>query len=430
MDTIFALATSRGKAGVAIIRVSGPASNEVCDKIAGYKPAKRSMKLCAIRDQDGNFIDRGLVLYFPEGESFTGEAVVELQLHGSPAVIDKCIETLSNMSGLRLAEAGEFTRRALLNGRMDLAQVEGLADLIEAETESQRVQAVRVFEGDLGELVEGWRIKLIRACSLIEVTIDFADEDVPVDVTDEVRGLIEDVRAELRRELAGSAVAERIREGFDVVILGPPNIGKSTLLNRLAGRDAAITSAIAGTTRDIVEVRMDLGGIPVTFVDTAGLRETTEEVEALGIGRAKQRAEQADLRIFLLDAGDSADLGVEVRPGDLVRFGKGDTQVDGQGLVSGKTGLGVDGLIDEVTKTLASRVSTSSLIIRERHRSGMERGLAHLDVALTYLERGSDTYELVAEELRQASLKLEELIGRVGTESLLDEIFSSFCLGK
>ncbi|MFT6075012.1 MAG: tRNA modification GTPase, partial [Yoonia sp.] len=251
-------------------------------------------------DASGELLDEALILCFDAGKSFTGEEVVELQLHGSPAVVSAVMRVLGSNSELRQAEAGEFTRRALENGRLDLAEVEGLADLIDAETESQRKQAVRVFSGALGALADGWRTKLIRAAALLEATIDFADEEVPFDVTPEVRELLDSVASEMQREADGVRAAERVRDGFEVAIIGAPNVGKSTLLNMLAGRDVAITSEIAGTTRDVIEVRMDLNGLPVTLLDTAGLRETDDIVEGLGVARAQERAERADLRIHLI----------------------------------------------------------------------------------------------------------------------------------
>jgi len=286
MDTIFALATARGKAGVSIVRVSGPLAWASAAHFGVVNLVARQPKLARLTGSDGGLIDEALVLSFDDGQSFTGEQVVEFQVHGSPAIVAALLSELGSLDGLRLAEPGEFTRRALENGQLDLARVEGLADLIDAETEAQRKQALRVFSGALGKKADGWRTDLIRAAALLEATIDFADEDVPVDVTPEVTALVSGVRGELELEAQGVKAAERIRDGFEVAIVGPPNAGKSTLLNALAGREAAITSSVAGTTRDVIEVRMDLNGLPVTFLDTAGLRETTDEVEAVGVQRA------------------------------------------------------------------------------------------------------------------------------------------------
>ena len=317
-DTIFALATAKGRAGVAVLRLSGPQAPAIAEALVGpgLPPSGRSLRL--VRDREGRVLDEALVLSFEKGASFTGEAVVEFQCHGSPAVASAILRALSDDGRGRLAEPGEFTRRALENGRLDLAQVEGLADLIEAETESQRRQALRVMQGALGARVEVWRKDLIRAVALIEATIDFADEDIPTDVSPEVLDLIDRTLADLQKEIAGSFAAERIREGFEVAIVGAPNAGKSTLLNVLAGRDAAITSEIAGTTRDVIEVRMDLGGLAVTLLDTAGLRETEDTIERIGVQRALERARLADLRLFLTEDGSLSGLGLKPEPGDIV----------------------------------------------------------------------------------------------------------------
>ena len=426
MDTIYALASARGKAGVAVIRVSGPLAQDVAAGLAGGPVPERRPALRRLTDGDGVLIDEALVLSFEQGRSFTGEDVVEFQTHGSPAIINALLTAIAGFAGVRLAEPGEFTRRALENGRMDLSQVEGLADLIEAETEAQRLQAIRVFDGALGERAERWRQDLIRAAALLEATIDFADEDVPVDVTPEVIQLVRDVRTALIRESAGSHAAERIRDGFEVAILGAPNVGKSTLLNALAGRDAAITSSIAGTTRDVIEVRMDLKGLPVTFLDTAGLRETEDEVEALGIKKALDRAQKADLRVVLtLDGTSPEELALSDE--DLVLQAKADEGGDG---VSGLTGRGVSQLIDRVATVLEARTTGASLAIRARHREALEHGATSLQNALDELDRGMERSELAAEDLRIAIRALETMVGRIDVENLLDEIFASFCLGK
>lgn len=426
MDTIFALATARGKAGVAIVRVSGPLAFETARKLAGVEPTPRVPVLALIKGADGSLIDQGLILPFAEGASFTGEDVIEFQLHGSPAIASAVLEELGGLNGLRLAEPGEFTRRAMENGCLDLAQVEGLADLIDAETEAQRRQAIRVFSGALGDKTEGWRRDLIRAAALLEATIDFADEDVPVDVTPEVTSLTERVRAEVSEAAAGVKMAERIREGFEIAIVGKPNVGKSTLLNALAGREAAITSSIAGTTRDVIEVRMDLRGLPVTFLDTAGLRETEDEVESIGVARALARAEQADLRIFLTGLDGEPNL-VAPKGEDIVVQGKAD--LGGTG-VSGLTGEGVSNLLDRAHEILSERASGAGLAIRERHRVALIKAEAALEACAAELSLGMDRAEIAAEELRIAVRALESMIGRVDVESVLDEIFASFCLGK
>ena len=428
MDTVFALATAPGRAGVAVIRISGPQALAACVKLCGDIPEPRIASVRVLRDASGVRLDEALVIVFSQGASFTGEEVVEFHLHGSIAVVNAVLRVLSELPDCRAAEAGEFTRRALENGRLDLAQVEGLADLIDAETEAQRRQALRVLSGDLGKVAEGWRRDLIRAAALLEATIDFADEEVPVDVTPEVTQLLAGVKVELSRECAGVQTAERVRSGFEVAIVGPPNVGKSTLLNALAGREAAITSEFAGTTRDVIEVRMDLSGLPVTLLDTAGLRETSDVVEGIGIQRARERAALADLRVFLLDEDGLPDFLPE--DDDIVVRAKADLLDDKTGAVSGMSGEGIESLVEEVSKRLSGRLAVLGVATRERHRVAMVRALAALSEAEMQLQLGPDMYDLAADDMRQAIRALESLVGRVDVENLLDEIFSSFCVGK
>lgn len=428
MDTIFALSTAQGKAGVAVIRVSGPDAYDCLPAFCGDVPAFRRASLRLMKDANGVRLDEALVLVFEQDQSFTGEKSVEFQLHGSIAVTSAVLDALSDLDSYRPAEPGEFTRRALENGRLDLAQVEGLADLIDAETEAQRRQALRVLSGDLGQRAEGWRQSLIRAAALIEATIDFADEEVPVDVAPEVSDLIIAVTASLEKEIAGVNTAERIRSGFEVAIVGAPNVGKSTLLNALAGRDAAITSEFAGTTRDVIEVRMDLDGLPVTLLDTAGLRDTDDVVESIGIDRARARAHQADLRVFLVEQGAHPDFPAE--PEDIVLVAKADLLACPDGGVSGKTGHGISELVKQITKVLQGRASNAGLATRLRHKQAMQRGLTALNAALALMPQGEDASDVVAEELRTAIRALDSLVGRIDVENVLDEIFASFCIGK
>lgn len=425
MDTIFALSSARGKAGVSVIRLSGPNAGPVLESLSGELPQPRRASLRVLKDGEA-VLDHALVLWFPGPDSFTGEDVTELHVHGSVATVNAVLFALGRRSGCRIADAGEFTRRALENERLDLAQVEGLSDLVEAETEAQRRQALRVFSGALGDRAARWRERLIRAAALLEATIDFADEEVPVDVTPEVTGLLTEVRGELEREVAGTNAAERIRDGFEVAILGPPNVGKSTLLNALAGREAAITSHVAGTTRDVIEVRMDLRGLPVTMLDTAGLREAGDEVEAIGIERARARAKQSDLRIILLNEPNEAPA-AEPRDDDIVVVSKADL---GDGDISAITGAGLDRLISLVAERLEGRASGAGLAIRERHREAMVRAIEALGIAADRLETAPELAELVAEELRTAVRALDSLVGRVDVEQILDDIFANFCIGK
>ena len=426
METIFALATAQGKAGVAVVRISGADARSVAEEMCGPLP-EHGRSVRRVNAANGDVLDEALVLTFAAGRSFTGESVVELPLHGSTAIIAAVLAELGARKELRMAEAGEFTRRALENGRLDLAQVEGLADLIDAETEAQRRQAQRVFSGALGEKSEGWRASLLRAAALIEATIDFADEEVPVDVSPEVVELLSATMAEMRVEAEGVGVAERIRSGFEVAIVGPPNAGKSTLLNRLAGRDAAITSEIAGTTRDVIEVRLDLQGLPVTFLDTAGVRESEDTIERIGIARAIERAEQADLRIHLLLPGGGPIVGVQ--DGDVVAHSKVDL-VEGDGFgISAVTGQGIDALIGMVGSELRKRTAHVGIAMRERHRIALLRALDHLGEARVLLESGAGD-DIVAEEIRSACRAVDQIVGRVDVEQILGEIFSSFCIGK
>jgi len=433
MDTIFALATARAKSGVAVIRISGPLALAAGEAIAGPLPPV-GRRLARLRDADGAMIDEALVLTFAAGQSFTGETVVELQCHGGMAVI-QAVEARLAALGLRPAGAGEFTRRAFANGRLDLAQVEALADLIDAETEAQRRAAVQQMTGRLKALAETVRARLVRAGALIAATIDFADEDVPTDVTPEVLSLIDETLPLLRREVGGFGAAERLRQGFEVVILGRPNAGKSTLLNMIAGREAAITSAIPGTTRDVIEVRVDLGGLPVTFVDTAGLRLATDEIEQIGVNRAMDRARAADLRLVLLDDDATVPfLAEEGLTGDILRRTKSDTLPPGTcppgTAISAVTGEGIEDLLREIRTRLENRVAGAGAINRARHLAAVGDAIRALESARDEVLAGPGRAEFAAEELRRATDALDSLIGRVDVENLLDEIFASFCIGK
>jgi tRNA modification GTPase len=428
MDTIYAVSTARGKAGVAVIRVSGPDVEQVAKVICDGVPTPRKATLRVLLNQEGERLDEALVLHFPGSASFTGEPVLELQVHGSMAVVSVVLECLGRFDSLRAAEPGEFTRRALTNERLDLTQVEALADLIDSETESQRRQAMRVLSGDLGRKAVRWRKSLIRAAALLEATIDFVDEDVPEDVSLDVLALVDQVSHDLSIQIAGVGVAERIRDGFEVAIVGPPNIGKSTLLNALAGRDAAITSEHAGTTRDVIEVRMDLNGLAVTLLDTAGLRETEDAVESIGISRARDRASAADLRVFLTSDGAAPiDL---VRDEDIVLKGKSDLHGDVGQSISGLTGQGVDELVRKIGVVLEERAAGAGIAIRARHEDAMRRGVSSLQNVTLLISQVEPDIDVVAEELHTAIRALDSLLGRVDIESVLDEVFASFCLGK
>jgi tRNA modification GTPase len=372
-------------------------------------------------------IDEALVLVFEGPRSFTGEDVVELHVHGSVAVVAAIERCLARQPGLRPAEAGEFTRRALLNDRLDIAQVEGLGDLLSAETDMQRRVAMRLFDGRLGDVSGEWRRVLLRTVALVEAVIDFADEEVPEDVSPEVLSGIEHVRESLIREASGTLVAERLRDGFEVAIIGPPNAGKSTLLNHIAGREVAITSDVEGTTRDVLEVRTDLKGLPVTFLDTAGLRQTEDSVEKIGVARTLDRAGSADLRIFVKGAATEKP-DVIVGPDDIVVLGKSD--VDDSGDISGRTGDGVEALLTVVHDKLAGRVQQVGTGTHRRHQHAMNTAVVSLDLARSAVSEQPDCPEIAAEHLRDAIRSLDSLTGRIDVEAVLGEIFSSFCIGK
>jgi tRNA modification GTPase len=429
MDTIFAVASARGRAGVAVIRVSGPEAQQTAIALCGDLPEARRASIRKLMS-NGVVLDEALVLMFHAGASFTGEDVVEFHVHGGSAVLRSVLMALSGMRGLRQAEPGEFTRRALENGRLDLAQVEGLADLIDAETEAQRLQAMRILSGAMAEKVASWRGDLLQAMALLEATIDFSEEDLPLHLVEDVLAVVTSVLADLQKQLAGHGAAERLREGFEVALVGPPNVGKSTLLNALAQRDAALTSPIAGTTRDVIEVRMEIDGLPVMFLDTAGLRETHDPLESAGIERTKARARTADLRVFLVTHPDeAAALTPEVD--DVVVLAKADRieAVAGQLAVSGLTGQGIDKLIEKISERLSFKTAGAGLVVHERHRKAAQRAAEHLECAVKGLGAGLPV-EVCADEIRLGTRAIESLIGKVDTEELLGHIFGRFCIGK
>ena len=427
MDTIFALASAPGKAGISIVRLSGPLAINVAEKLTKSKLKEKQPNLRVIYDSDNHFIDQALILIFRKPYSFTGENVVEFHLHGSSAVVSSVIKLLCNFKGLRSAEAGEFTRCALENGKIDLAQVEGLADLIDAETDAQHKQAARIFNGALGEKTKEWRAKLVKAGALLVATLDFADEEVPEEVTPEVEKLINMVLSDLDKEIIGVHTAERIRSGFEVAIVGAPNLGKSTLLNYLVGRDAAITSNVSGTTRDVIEVKLDLRGLPVTILDTAGIRKSDDKVEEIGISRALERSSLSDLRIVLTEDGEYP-VGLKKRDTDIICIAKDDQ--GNRGGVSGKTGAGIDRLKNNIWDILNNKAQYVGIATRERHKSSMVNAKKFLGNAVVSLRDGPEYYDITAEEIRAATSALDSLIGRIGVEDVLDEVFSSFCLGK
>jgi len=434
-ETIFALSSGAPPSGVAVIRVSGAATRFGLETVIDSVPEPRRASLRAIRSGD-TLLDHALIIYMPAPASFTGEDMAELQVHGGRATVAAVLSALTVLPGFRAAEPGEFTRRAFLNGRLDLTEVEGLADLVAAETEAQRRQALRQAEGALRQVAEGWRERLVRARALIEAELDFADEeDIPGAVSDRVWPEVARITCEIGAALVGSEPAERLRDGAEVVILGPPNAGKSTLLNALARRDVAIVTPEPGTTRDLIEVRLDLGGYPVTLVDTAGLREAAGLVEAEGIRRAERRAASADLVLWLCDAGDWTE--PPPLPAPLIRVAtKRDVPIDSSAergpaaadvFISAHSGEGVSELLAAVEDFLRRRFAPAeaSLVGRARQRSCL---VACREALLSSLRPAA--LELRAEELRHATDALGRLVGTVDVEDLLDVIFREFCIGK
>jgi tRNA modification GTPase len=449
-DTIFALSSGRPPAAIAVVRISGPRARVALEQLIGRVPQPRHASLARVRDpKTAAIIDEALALWFPAPNSETGEDMAELQVHGGRAVIAAVLAALAEVAGLRHAEAGEFTRRAFENGRMDLTAVEGLADLVAAETEAQRRQAYQHLKGLLGERAETWRQRLIEAVALVEAGIDFSDEDdVPKDVMARALELIRPLAEEISK--AGVGQGERLREGLRVAIAGPPNAGKSTLFNRLARREAAIVSPFPGTTRDVLELHLDLGGYPVTVLDTAGIRETNDPVESEGVRRASEQAAGANLVLWVVDArasecqtlqfpaikGESESAAwLVVNKMDLVaeeeqrRIESRFVTKEVVNFVSSKTGAGVDELVNAIAR-FAERFFTPepALVTRERQRVHLKETALALQGAQRAAQDGRE--EIMAEQLRLATRALGKLLGRVDVEDVLDVIFRDFCIGK
>jgi tRNA modification GTPase len=433
-DTIFAAASGFGRAAVTVVRISGPGTRTVLEALAGSVPEQaRRMSLRILRDPHTREpLDQALVVWMPGPHSFTGEDQAELQTHGGLAVRAAVLGALARLDGCRPAEAGEFTRRAFLNGRMDLSRVEGLADLIDAETEAQRRQALQQLEGRLGNAVEAWREEALQILALLEAALDFSDEgDVPETLEREASERIGRLRVAMAEVLSRRG-GERLREGFVVVLAGAPNAGKSTLLNALAQREVAIVSPVAGTTRDVIEVRCDLGGLPVVVVDTAGLRDSADPVEQEGVARARARAAAADLVLWLVAPGETPACGMAAVRGLVVRT-KADlgAEADGADLsVSAQTGAGMAELLDCIAEEARRSLGGGDAVItRERHRAALEAAEYGLRRAGEVLGSGGAT-ELAAEEVRLAAQAIGRITGRVDVEDVLDRLFSSFCIGK
>jgi tRNA modification GTPase len=451
-STIFALSSGRPPAAIAVVRISGPQARAALERLAGRVPQARQAALVRVREPaSGEVIDEGLALWFPAPHSETGEDVAELQLHGGQAVIAAVLQALAAVEGCRLAEPGEFTRRAFDHGKLDLTAVEGLGDLIFAETPAQRRQAFRQLKGLIGDRAETWRCKLIEALALVEARIDFSDEaDVPEDLIAPAAEVARSLRDEIAAALADGRRGERLREGLVVAIAGPPNAGKSTLLNRLARREAAIVSPYAGTTRDVIEVHLDIHGYPVTILDTAGIRDSAEPIEQEGIRRARARAAEADLVLWVTDvsaAGRTQETMPELSvtaPHWLIEnkidLAKCGTPARSMGKhedefifsLSATEGEGLDALMAALARFARDYFTgaESAVVTRARHRQALDQTVAALDRAIGEMADSRSREELIAEELRHATSALGRLTGRVDVEDVLDKIFRDFCIGK
>jgi tRNA modification GTPase len=438
-DTIYALSSGRLPAAIAVVRISGPHARVGLERLIGKVPAPRRAAHAIVREpMRGEIIDDALALWFPAPASETGEDVAEIHLHGGRAIVSAVFQALGNINGFRPALAGEFTRRALANGKLDLAAVEGLGDLIAADTEAQRRQALAQFRGALSARVEAWREKLISAIAALEAAIDFVDEDdVPEDLLTPAMAAATELVGEMQAALDGAERGERLRDGFVVALAGPPNVGKSTLLNRLARREVAIVTDMPGTTRDPIEVALDLAGVPVILVDTAGVRETRDPIEAEGVRRALARAEAADLVLWLVEANDSdpppapaAKQTIVVRTkADLIDSDAQQRLTDRGNLVlSAHTDSGVDRLLQRLASEAEALGGEPALVTHARQRHALAEALGRLKAAIAEAKSGRE--EIVAEELRLAARALGRITGRVDVEDVLDLIFRKFCIGK
>ncbi len=437
MDTIYALASGRGAAGVAVIRLSGPQSFEILDKLTRRHDAVQ-LKQLSRRDlydpENGDLIDRAMVVRFAGPRSFTGEDMVELHMHGGRAVIEGIYTVLAAQQGTRLADPGEFSRRAFQNGKIDLLAAEAVNDLVQAETARQRQQALAQHGGTLSQTYDRWRGELIRLSAILEAEIDFPDEDLPENLRDSLAEPLTSLKREMMQHLDDGQRGERLRDGVRVAILGAPNVGKSSLLNALAARDVAIVSDQPGTTRDVIEVHLDLAGFPVILSDTAGLRETEDRIEDEGIRRAQSQAARADVRLILVDVTDpvavpphldekSPEIGEihVVNKIDLAAGIEEERSICENAIeISAKTGAGLDTLVAALTERVKARFSGGEAVwlTRQRHRARVEAALAALDRA----ESGQDV-ELIAEDVRLAVTELGRLTGKVDVEDVLDVVF-------
>ncbi|TDI60934.1 MAG: tRNA uridine-5-carboxymethylaminomethyl(34) synthesis GTPase MnmE [Alphaproteobacteria bacterium] len=435
--TIFALSSGKGIAGIAVIRISGPKASDVLTILTQKDlPTPRAASLRALyRQGEAQPIDHSLVLWFPAPGSFTGEDMAELHIHGGVAVIEAVLGAIAAIVGCHPAEPGEFTRRAFEQGRLDLTEAEGIADLIAAETEAQRLQAVRQMDGALGEIYEAWRTDLIHALAYMEAELDFVEEALPEDLFAHVLPTVDKLIVSMGVHLNDKHRGERLRDGYQVVLLGAPNVGKSSLINALTNRDVAIVSDIAGTTRDLIEVHLNLGGFPVTLVDTAGLRDGGDEIEQEGVRRARDRASHADLSLHLYPAGEPCPS--DLSDSEMLIITKIDLLDKGAELpgasigISTKTGVGLDALLKKLEERVVKDMAVQEApgITRIRHRKALEEAVEHLNRAKSGTVDNTMP-ELVAEDMRLAARALGRITGRVDVEDVLDVIFSDFCIGK
>ena len=434
-DTIFALSSGHGRAGIAVVRLSGPLAGQALTDLTGSIPPARHAALRILRGTDGSVIDEAMVLFFAAPNSVTGEDVAELHVHGSPAVVERLLGELGTKPGFRFAEAGEFTHRAFANHKLDLVEVEGLADLLSATGEAQRKLAMRQFLGEASEVYNAWRLAVISALSLFEASIDFSDEDdVAVKAQNAAWPRIRDLVSEIEAALVQSEKFGAIRSGLRVVIAGAPNVGKSSLLNVLAGREAAIVSHIAGTTRDVVESHLQISGLPIVLADTAGLRDASgDAIEDEGMARAKAAAGSADILIWVVAPDMASQVGPPREP-DLIVENKADLELirnrnESAIAVSTRTGVGIDDLYRALQKLAEQKTSGAeqAVVVRQRHILAVRKSIRLLNNCLVQQHRAT---ELTTEDLRQTARILSSITGHVDVEDLLGNIFSEFCIGK
>lgn len=439
MDTIFALSSGKGKAGVSVVRISGNNAFVALEAFGISSLEERVANLRKLKNPDGDIIDSALVIIFKSPHSFTGENIIEFHLHGSIAVVSEVLEILSDIEGFRTAEAGEFSKRAFENDKMDLLQAEGLADLIDSETRTQKSQAIRQMEGVFSSIYENWRKNIIEIMAFIEAFVDFPDEEIPKDLDIQGQKKVEALINEIEKQLYNK-YAERIRDGINIAIIGKPNAGKSTLINFLTKRNLAIVSDIAGTTRDSIEAHFEISGLPITLIDTAGIRDTDNEIEKEGVRRALEKAENSDFKIFIIDATNPKYDEDLIDNNTLVIINKCDLEDKkinipkpnyAQLNISLKTGDGGEKILEtlsEIAEKFADK-SESGIVTRARHRVLLEDCIKQLNVFIDS-RRNNLPIEISAENLRLASQSIGKIIGKIGVEDVLDKIFSEFCIGK